>query len=378
MPGGQTLSRFDRYMLSQLMMLFGFFALVLVSVYWVNRAVVLFDRLIADGQPISTFIEFTVLSLPAVIKLVLPIACFAAATYVTNRLSSESELVVMQSTGFSPWRLARPILTFGLIVACMMAALSLFLTPLSLTQLDQREREVAENATARLLTEGTFLQPTKGVVFYIRDISADGVLRDVFLSDQSDPERNVTYTANEAYLLKADTGPKLIMVNGLAQIVTKENQRLFTTNFADFTYDISSLLGATGNTKKSLERTATFDLIQRPTEIATLLSLSEGWVAAELHGRFVQILTCVIAALIGFSTLLVGGFSRFGVWQNIVYAFAILIVLEAVKNGVVDPVRKDADMWFIMYAPSALGAVLVYLMLFSRTRSFRSRKRAMQ
>lgn len=365
-------------MLSQLMMLFGFFALVLVSVYWVNRAVVLFDRLIADGQPISTFIEFTVLSLPAVIKLVLPIACFAAATYVTNRLSSESELVVMQSTGFSPWRLARPILTFGLIVACMMAALSLFLTPLSLTQLDQREREVAENATARLLTEGTFLQPTKGVVFYIRDISADGVLRDVFLSDQSDPERNVTYTANEAYLVKADTGPKLIMVNGLAQIVTKDNQRLFTTNFADFTYDISSLLGATGNTKKSLERTATFDLIQRPTEIATLLSLSEGWVAAELHGRFVQILTCVIAALIGFSTLLVGGFSRFGVWQNIVYAFAILIVLEALKNGVVDPVRKDADMWFIMYAPSALGAVLVYLMLFSRTRSFRSRKRAMQ
>ena len=378
MPGGQTLSRFDRYMLSQLMMLFGFFALVLVSVYWVNRAVVLFDRLIADGQPISTFIEFTVLSLPAVIKLVLPIACFAAATYVTNRLSSESELVVMQSTGFSPWRLARPILTFGLIVACMMAALSLFLTPLSLTQLDQREREVAENATARLLTEGTFLQPTKGVVFYIRDISADGVLRDVFLSDQSDPERNVTYTANEAYLVKADTGPKLIMVNGLAQIVTKGNQRLFTTNFADFTYDISSLLGATGNTKKSLERTATFDLIQRPTEIATLLSLSEGWVAAELHGRIVQILTCVIAALIGFSTLLVGGFSRFGVWQNIVYAFAILIVLEAFKNGIVDPVRKDADLWFIMYAPSALGAVLVYLMLFSRTRSFRSRKRAMQ
>ncbi|MCP4819364.1 MAG: LPS export ABC transporter permease LptF, partial [Shimia sp.] len=37
------MSRFDRYILSQLLTLFGFFALVLVSVYWVNRAVVLFD-----------------------------------------------------------------------------------------------------------------------------------------------------------------------------------------------------------------------------------------------------------------------------------------------------------------------------------------------
>ncbi len=33
------MSKFDRYMLSQLMTLFGFFALILVSVYWINRAV---------------------------------------------------------------------------------------------------------------------------------------------------------------------------------------------------------------------------------------------------------------------------------------------------------------------------------------------------
>lgn len=363
-------------MLSQLMMLFGFFALVLVSVYWVNRAVVLFDRLIADGQPISTFIEFTVLSLPAVIKLILPIASFAAATYVTNRLSSESELVVMQSTGFSPWRLARPVLTFGLLVGAMMAALSLFLTPLSQTQLDQREREIAENATARLLTEGTFLQPTDGIVFYIREITAEGVLQDVFLSDQRSRDQNVTYTANEAYLVKADSGPKLIMVNGLAQIVSKTDQRLFTTNFADFTYDISDLMGTSGSSRKTLQRTSTLELLQSPAEIASLLNLDQGWVAAELHGRIVQIITCIIAALVGFATLLIGGFSRFGVWQNIVYAFGILIVLEALKNGVTDPVRKDADMWYLMYAPSAFGAALVYLMLLSQTRAFRMRKRA--
>ena len=54
-------------MLSQLFVLFGFFSLVLVSVYWINRAVILFDRLIADGQPASVFIEFTALSLPNVI-----------------------------------------------------------------------------------------------------------------------------------------------------------------------------------------------------------------------------------------------------------------------------------------------------------------------
>ena len=66
-------------MLSQLMMLFGFFALVLVAVYWVNRAVQLFDRLIADGQSAWTFLEFTALTLPYVIRIVLPSAATAAA-----------------------------------------------------------------------------------------------------------------------------------------------------------------------------------------------------------------------------------------------------------------------------------------------------------
>ncbi|MCU0903725.1 MAG: LptF/LptG family permease, partial [Tabrizicola sp.] len=57
-------SRFDRYLLSQFLALFGFFALVLVAVYWVNRAVGLFDQLIGDGQSALVFLEFSILTLP--------------------------------------------------------------------------------------------------------------------------------------------------------------------------------------------------------------------------------------------------------------------------------------------------------------------------
>ena len=117
------MARFDRYMLSQLMVLFGFFSLVLVLIYWINRAVVLFDQLIADGQSAGVFLEFTALSLPSVMRLALPLAAFAAAVYVTNRMSTESELTVVQATGYSPFRLARPVFFFGIIVALMMSAL---------------------------------------------------------------------------------------------------------------------------------------------------------------------------------------------------------------------------------------------------------------
>ncbi|MEM9638612.1 MAG: LptF/LptG family permease, partial [Pseudomonadota bacterium] len=180
--------RIDRYMLSQLLLLFGFFSLVLVAVFWINQAVVLFDRLISDGQSALVFLEFTALGLPKLITTVLPISAFAAAVYVTNRMNNESELTVMQATGTGPFRLARPVVTFGVIVFLMASILQHFLLPMALQQLTQREAEISQNATSRLLTEGAFLHPSRAVTFYAREITEDGVLRDVFLSDRRKAE----------------------------------------------------------------------------------------------------------------------------------------------------------------------------------------------
>ena len=58
------MAKFDRYMLSQFLILFSFFALILVAIFWINRAVVLFDRLIGDGQTALVFLEFTAPGLP--------------------------------------------------------------------------------------------------------------------------------------------------------------------------------------------------------------------------------------------------------------------------------------------------------------------------
>ena len=80
------MSKFDRYMLSQLMMFFGFFALVLVAVYWVNSAVRLFDRLISDNQSVWVFLEMTALSLPNLVLLMLPVTSDVATLYSTQRM----------------------------------------------------------------------------------------------------------------------------------------------------------------------------------------------------------------------------------------------------------------------------------------------------
>ncbi|WP_244437486.1 LPS export ABC transporter permease LptF [Roseivivax isoporae] len=365
------LARFDRYMLSRFMMLFGFFALVLVSVYWVNRAVILFDRLIGDGHSARIFLEFTMLSLPNVILLVLPMAAFAATTYVTNRLSGDSELAVVQATGYSPWRLARPALAFGLIVMMMMLVLSHYLVPASLAQLREREVEISGSVSAQLLREGAFLNPSTGVTFYIREITADGELRDVFLSDRRQEDRAVTYTAATAYVLREDGASNIVMLNGLAQTLDGETGRLSVTTFEDLTYDITNLISSDTSRRPRTYAMSTADLLLRTEESARLADDPVGEVLEEVHGRFQQPLLAVVAALIGYSALMVGGFSRFGLGRQIVFAIFLLVLVKLVESVVTTPVRANGNLWPLIYLPSLAGFAMAAALLHVAARPFR-------
>ncbi|SMX34509.1 LPS export ABC transporter permease LptF [Actibacterium lipolyticum] len=351
------MSKFDRYLLSQLTVLFGFFSLVLVSIYWVNRAVLLFDQLIGDGQSASVFLEITALALPNVIRLVLPVSAFAATVYVINRLTSESELVVVQAMGYSGFRLARPVFVFGLMVALLVALLNHFLVPASRAELSSKKAEIAENITSRLLTEGQFLHPATGITFYIREITADGELLDIFLSDARDPARRTTYTAERSLLVPDDEGPKLVMFDGMAQTLRYEGQQLSTTRFKDSVYDIAGLIISRGGGRRAIEELSTPELLSVAPELLTETRETPASFLYEAHARIAQPFLAVAGPLIGFAALILGGFSRFGVWRQVLLAVFLLIVLQLLDNAMADVARKGPTLWPAVYIPPIAGVL---------------------
>lgn len=365
------MQRFDRYMLSQLLTLFGFFALILVLVFWINKAVRLFDTLIASGHAARTFLEFSTLILPATIALILPIAAFAAAIYVTNRLVADLELIVLQASGRAPLRLMRPVLMFGLLVALMMSLLTHVLVPNSQARLHQREAEIARNIAAQLLSEGEFLHPRTGITIYIRRIAADGRLEDVFLSDLRDPENSYIYTSENAYLVTTGEATKLVMVTGLAQAVRRQDQRMSVTSFADFSLDISSLLTRATTARHRIGDLPTRRLIDAAYGDRDLPRTSPGRLALELHSRFAEAAFCLIAALVGFATLISGRFNRLGAWPQIGLGFLLLVLLKLLESLVTPVVLERAALWPLLYLPTGFGALGIALLLHRATRGGR-------
>ena len=362
------MSKFDRYLLKQMLVVFGFFSLVLISVYWVNHAVLLFDRLITNGHSALVFLEFSALSLPNVIRLMLPLSAFAATVYVTNKLSTESELTVMQATGFSPWRMARPFLIFGCFVFLLISLLTHYLVPSSLAHLRQREHEVSASISARLLREGNFLHPRSDVAFYIREITPEGELKDVFLSDRKAPDTATTYTADRAYLVREGEKTTMIMVNGLAQTLEYETQSLSTTIFQDLSYDVSSLVDPTQALLQRISELPTGILLTQTETVNSITGTGKALILEEAHDRFKQPFLGLAAALIGFAALMIGGYNRFGSGRQILFAIFLLVLLKMSESMVARPLRADAALWPLNYTPALIGFFFVITLLLLASR----------
>jgi lipopolysaccharide export system permease protein len=366
------MSRFDRYLLSQLMMFFGFFALVLVSIYWVNSAVRLFDRLMGEGQSVWVFLEMTALSLPNVVRLVLPIAAFVAVIYTVNRMADESELVVLQATGFSSFRLARPALLFGLIVALLMAALTHFLVPASRARLNDWNDQISRNVSSKFLSERTFLHPAAGITLYIRAIEPTGELRDILLTDSREPAQTTTYNADRAFLVKSAAGPKLVMFAGLAQTLRRADSRLSVTRFDDFTYDVGALISARGPRIADLDERPTRALLAPDGALLAETGVTAAKAMAEGHDRFAKPLLALTAALVAFAAMLNGGFSRSGQWPQVALASGFFIALFFLMNAANKFAAVSEAAVTLVYLPVLAGLAAAALLLAWSGRTRRS------
>lgn len=357
------LSKFDRYVFSQLVTFCGFFALILVAVFWFGKALRMFERLLGKGQSTWLLIELTLLTLPPIIASILPIASFAAAVFVINRLSSDSELIVLKAAGRSTLRIIRSVFAFGTLIALLMLLLTHFIIPSSSEKLSTMRAQIGKDITSSFLTEGEFLNPTPGVTLYIGEVTPNAELKRVFLSDRRDKRNTVTLSSQKAYIVQNEDSVQLLMVDGVRQDIQEETNKLFTARFDDFSLDVSQFVETNYSARKTVTQAQTAELIQQPSQVAASTKDTLGAVAFELHNRFAQPLLCIIAAVLGAATLLAGAYSRFGVWRQIVIAFFLLVGLKLLESAVSANVLNNAELWFLMYAPSLAGAILIWIII---------------
>jgi len=169
--------------------------------------------------------------------------------------------------------------------------------------------------------------------------------------------------------VRSDTGPKLVMLDGMAQSLRAADERLAVTHFSNFTYDLGALIDTGTGSERKLEEQTTPQLLA-PGNPATGAE-----VQYEIAKRVTRSLNAPVSALIGFAALLLGGFNRLGLWRQIGLATVILLTLQFLTNIAEDTAAEAPESWPLLLVPIVIGSALAVTLLWQAGRR-RSRRPA--
>src|SRR5690348_8225420 len=150
---------------------FGVFWVVLVSltaVFWVTQALHDIDLVTSQGQSLLVFIGITGLVIPLLVLVIAPIALLIAVAHVLNKLSTDSEIIVMNAAGMSPWVLFRAFMAVAIVISLMVAAIAAYFAPKGMRMLHQWITQVRANVVSTIVQPGRFTSVERGVTINIR------------------------------------------------------------------------------------------------------------------------------------------------------------------------------------------------------------------
>jgi lipopolysaccharide export system permease protein len=184
-------------------------------------------------------------------------------------------------------------------------------------------------------------------------------LLDLFLYDARSASSHTAYSAAKAVIVPTEAGPKLVMFDGTAQTLRQADNALALTRFADFTYDIGASIDTGAVDRIDWEQVPSWALIAPTAALLAATGSTPAAAHAELNDRMAQPLMAPVAALIGAAALMLGGFSRFGLWRQIVLAVAGLIGLQGLSNVVSSAIHAAPQLSELFYLPPLVGMAMV-------------------
>ena len=280
------------------------FALVLVSltgVIWITQALRGIDLMTSQGQTIITFLGITSLVIPALVLIIAPIALMIAISHTLNKLATDSEIIVMNAAGFSPYRLFRPFFFATCVVALMVAFIGAYLAPDGMRRIKQWDAEITADVLTNILQPGRFAQLDQNLTIRIRDRLPGGVLGGIFVDDRRDPKERVTIIADHGTVLKTETGSYLILEDGNLERFEAGKRDPALVAFGRYAFDMS---------KFSNQRDVFLGIRERyiwelmwPDETEWAFQKLGGQFRAELHDRFMAPLYPFAFAILTFAFL---------------------------------------------------------------------------
>ena len=266
------------------------FALVLVSltgVIWITQALRQIDLMTSEGQTIVTFLGFSSLVIPALVLIIAPIALMIAISHTLTKLATNSEIIVMNAAGLSPFRLFLPFVYATIAVAVLVAFIAAYLAPDGMRRLKQWDADITADVMANILQPGHFAQLDQNLTIRIRERQPGGLLVGIFIDDRRDPKERVSIVADHGTIVKNDGGSFLVLEDGNLERFEIGKRDPALVAFGRYAFDMSKFSNQGHDVALGIRERYLWELLS-PQQDDPVYKQLPGQFRAELHDRFMS------------------------------------------------------------------------------------------
>ena len=331
------------------------------------------DLIVENRQSAATFLFITLLALPQLIGIILPLALFMAVLYALNRLNVDSEIVVAKAAGFSPWQIASPVLKLTALVMVAHLVINLIVQPLSFRKMRAEVLKVRTDVASQLLNPGTFVKVTDRLTIYAREITPGGAMSDVLIYDNSNPEAPSTHTAKTGQLTRGKTSVSFSLDEGNVQTLLP-NGNLDFVSFETYHIDLTQIIALEASLKfkssdKFLGELLSPSLEDVPDTGQRLELRAEG------HNRLATPLYSLALSLLALCFMIRGQHRRMGYGRLIAICGALGFTIRLFDFALVSAAMKNPGLNYWQYGLPLLISLfcLLFLLQRKRVRSLKSR-----
>lgn len=303
------------------------------------------------SSDVLALIGFAILNyLPTILTL----TTFIAVLAVVTRSYRDSEMVVWFASGMSLRRWIRPVLTFGLPIMALVAALSLLVTPWAAMKRTEFVERFQKREDLKRVAPGQFRESSSAdrVFFVERSTAGATVVQNVFVSSNDGKASSIVVAKEGVIETDAKGGQYLVLSNGRRYQGTPGQADFQSMEFERYSMRVATKVPVLG---------ADTPINALPT--AALLSIENQYTRAELLSRISAPIVCLVLMLLAIPLGFVN--PRAGSSANMILALLIFFTYNNLNKLMENSVKRGKLEFMVAWWPLHLAAALAVLALFA-------------
>jgi len=319
------------------------------------------EFIVERGQSVWVMVKLTLLAVPQLLAVIIPIGLFVGALVALIRLQREQELTAVFASGVTRWSAIRPAVRIAAIAALLTLLVTTLGQPWAQRQARAEAFAVRTDLAALLVEEGQFVEGPNGLTVYVQQIEQNGLLKNLFVYLE-DGDKVTTWDAAEARFSRIDGQPYLTLINGSWQRYSSRGV-LEYFSFGRQDVPLSQYSAVTDQVRykpSDLYLTQLFN--PSPGDLERVGSAGE--LMAEGHSRLSAPLYALMAMAMALTAIMGGPFSRTGYGVRIAKAAAVFLIVRVAGYGVVSASAWNGWLNVFQYLLPIMATVLALRLLF--------------